>query len=78
MWNTFLLIFKLKPFFKFYLILYNLDDTTKAKFIELDKKNLNKISMLEKEKQKRKEQHRKWMKNNDERYNLYHSLINNK
>ena len=42
----------------------------------MDKKVVNTISVVEKEKKIRKEQHREWMLNNDERYRAYHNLIN--
>ena len=43
----------------------------------MDNKVVNKLSIIEKEKKIRKENHREWMRNNDERYNVYYNLINN-
>ena len=41
----------------------------------MDTKAVNMDSLVEKEKKIRKEQHREWMLNNDERYQTYHSLM---
>ena len=65
----FVLIFKL--FSK------KLDEPTKIKFIEEDKKVSCNASLIEIEKRKRKERHREWLLNHDERYNEYYNLINN-
>ena len=58
------------------MFLKNLDKETKAKFIEIDRKMVIESSLVETEKKLRKEQHRDWMKDNDERFSAYYNLIN--